>query len=150
MLGKYIRDLKIGKSWRATGKKERKVRRKKEGKRNRKERPKSTGNPSDNKKRWFRPGVVVLHEIRRIQKTMGFLIRKLSYVQWGKQIMQEQCGNLCFQATYLFTLQEVAKVSLMGLFRDANQCAIHMKWVTVMSKDIKLACRIWSNMVKYL
>ena len=37
--------------------------------------------PPRQEKRWFRPGVVSLHENRRFQKTLIFLIRKLAFVQ---------------------------------------------------------------------
>ena len=35
-------------------------------------------------------------------------------------------------------LQEAGEDFLMGLFEQANLCAIHAKWVTVMPKDIQL------------
>ncbi|KAG4938910.1 hypothetical protein JHK82_044652 [Glycine max] len=34
------------------------------------------------------------------------------------------------------------KAYLVGLFEDTNLCAIHAKRVTIMPKDIQLACRI--------
>ena len=40
--------------------------------------PSPLGHP-DRKKKQFRSGIVTLHEIRRYQKTTGFLIRKLPF-----------------------------------------------------------------------
>ncbi len=39
-------------------------------------------------------------------------------------------------------LQEATEAYLVGLFEDANLCAIHAKRVTIMKKDIELARRI--------
>ena len=53
--------------------------------------------------------------------------------------MQEQCGDLHFQTTYLLAMQEMAEAHAVNLFKDANLYTVHAKWVTVMHKDIKLA-----------
>ena len=50
----------------------------------------------------------------------------------------------------LLTLQEAAEVYIISLFKDTNLNAIHDKHITLMPKDIQLACRIWGDMVKYL
>ena len=39
-------------------------------------------------------------------------------------------------------LQEAAEAFLVGLFEDTNLCAIHVKRVTIMLKDIQLAHHI--------
>ena len=39
-------------------------------------------------------------------------------------------------------LQEACEAYLVGLFEDTNLCAIHAKHVTIMPKDIQLACHI--------
>ena len=39
-------------------------------------------------------------------------------------------------------VQEACEAYLVGLFEDANLCAIHAKRVTVMPKDMALARRI--------
>lgn len=39
-------------------------------------------------------------------------------------------------------IQEAAEAYLVGVFEDANLCAIHAKRVTIMPKDIQLARRI--------
>ena len=50
--------------------------------------------------------------------------------------------DLCFQVATVAVLQEAAEAYLMGLFEDVNLVAIHMKQVTIMPKDIQLACHI--------
>jgi len=47
-----------------------------------------------------------------------------------------------FKAEALLALQEMAEAYLVGLFEDANLCAIHAKRVTLMVRDIHLARRI--------
>ena len=39
-------------------------------------------------------------------------------------------------------LQEACEAYLIWLFEDSNLCAIHTKRVTIMPKDIQLACCI--------
>ena len=39
-------------------------------------------------------------------------------------------------------LQEACEACLVGLFEDTNLCVIHLKHVTIMPKDIQLACHI--------
>ena len=46
-------------------------------------------------------------------------------------------------------LQEAAEAYLVGLMEDANLCAIHAKWVTIMPKDIQLAHHIWGEHLQY-
>ena len=46
------------------------------------------------------------------------------------------------QSSTVSTLQEATQAYLVGLFEDTNLCAIHAKRVTIMPKDIQLACRI--------
>ena len=82
--------------------------------------------------------------------TMGFLIRKLLFAQWVREIMQEQHGDLHFQVTTLLALQEATEAYVAGLHKDTNQCTIHAQWETVIPKDIQLSHRIQGNMVKYL
>ena len=47
-----------------------------------------------------------------------------------------------FQSIAMLCLQEAAEAHLVGLFEDANLCAIHAKRVTIMPKDIQLSLRL--------
>ena len=91
--------------------------------------------------RW-RPGVVALREIRKYQKSSELLIRKLPFQRLVREIAQDFKLDLKFQSTAILALQEAAEAYLVGLFEDANLCAIHAKRVTLMPKDIDLARRI--------
>lgn len=90
----------------------------------------------------FRPGTVALREIRKYQNSSDLLIRKLPFQRLVREITQDYKYDLKFQSTALLALQEAAEMYLVGLFQDANDCAIHAKRVTLMPKDIALARRI--------
>jgi histone H3 len=48
----------------------------------------------------------------------------------------------------ILAIQEAAEAYLVGLFEDANLCAIHCKRVTVMSKDMQLVLRLRGEYMK--
>ena len=91
----------------------------------------------------YRPGTVALREIRRYQKSMELLIRKLPFQQLVREIAQD-LGKMSirFQSGAIIALQEASEAYLVGLLEDSNLCAIHVKRVTIMPKDIQLARRI--------
>ena len=95
----------------------------------------------------YRPGTVALREIRRFQKSTDNLIRKLPFQRLVREIAQDFKADLRFQSTAILCLQEAAEAYHVGLFEDANLCAIHGKRVTIMSKDIQLAKRIRNERV---
>ena len=91
----------------------------------------------------YRPGTVALREIRRYQKSASLLIRKLPFQRLVREVTQDiGQANLRFQASAVLALQEACEAYLVGLFEDANCCAIHAKRVTIMPRDIQLARRI--------
>ena len=56
--------------------------------------------------------------------------------------MEKNAPNLRIQGGALAALQEGVEAYIVGLFKDANMCAIHTKRVTIMPKDLQLAQRI--------
>uniref|UniRef100_F7AQ86 Core Histone H2A/H2B/H3 domain-containing protein n=2 Tax=Ornithorhynchus anatinus TaxID=9258 RepID=F7AQ86_ORNAN len=100
--------------------------------------PPATG--GEKKPHCYRPGIVALREIWRYQK-FG-LIHKLPFHGLVSEIAQDFKTDLHFQSSAIMALQEVNEAYLMELFEDTNQCAIHAKRVTIMPKDIQLACHI--------
>ena len=93
----------------------------------------------------YRPGVLALKEIRRLQKTTELQIPRLPFQRLVREIVQNfQSGPLPFmwQASALGALHEAAEAYLVGLFEDTNLCAIHAKRVTIMPRDVHLARRI--------
>jgi len=92
-------------------------------------------------RRW-RPGTVALREIRKYQKSTDLLIRRAPFQRLCREIAQEIQKDVCFQSTAVLALQEASEGYLVGLFEDANLCAIHARRVTLMPKDMLLARRL--------
>jgi histone H3/H4 len=103
----------------------------------------------DNPKRRYKPGTVALREIRKYQKRVDLLIRKLPFQRLVREIAREIAregtntnNDLRFQASAIEALQEAAENYLIILMDDTNQFALHVKRVTIMKKDMQLALRI--------
>ena len=90
----------------------------------------------------YRAGTVALKDIRHFQGSTALLIRKLPFQRVVREIAQDYKTDLQFQSAAVLCLQEAAEAYLVGLFDDANLCAIHARRVTIMPKDIQLARRI--------
>ena len=90
----------------------------------------------------YRAGTATLQDICHFQKSTALLIRKLPFQRLVREIAQDFKTDLRFQSAAILCLQEAAEAYLVGLFEDANLCAIHAKRVTIMPKDIQLARRI--------
>ena len=90
----------------------------------------------------YRAGTVALKDIRHFQGSTALLIQKLPFQRLVREIAQDYKTDLRFQSAAVLCLQEAAEAYLVGLFDDANLCAIHARRVTIMPKDIQLARRI--------
>ncbi|XP_068830582.1 histone H3.3A-like [Capricornis sumatraensis] len=90
----------------------------------------------------YRLGTGTLREIRRYQKSTELLISKLPFQRLVREIAQDFKTDLRYQSAAIGAWQEASEAYLVGLFEDTNLCAIHAKCVTIMPKDIQLACRI--------
>ena len=88
---------------------------------------KSTAQPAEGTKKphRYRSGRVTLREIRRYQKSMELLIRRLPFQRLVREIAQDYKARLNFASGAILALQEAAEAYLVGLFEDTNQCAIH-------------------------
>ena len=90
-----------------------------------------------------RPGMLALKQIRQYQKSTDLLLRRLPFARVVKEISESLVSEpLRWQASAVESLQEAAEAYLVGLFDDANLCAIHAKRVTIQPRDIYLARRI--------
>ena len=104
----------------------------------------------ERKPRRYRPGTVALREIRKYQGSTDLLIRKAPFQRLVREIAQDLAErhdnknwkDPRFQSTAILALQEAGESYLVGLFEDANLCAIHAKRVTLMIQDIQLARRL--------
>ena len=89
------------------------------------------------------PSSKELTEIKKYQKSTELLIRKWSFQKLVRELAQEISPNLRFQMSPLSALQEATESFIVCLMEDTNLCVIHAKCVTIMSKDMQLAHRIW-------
>jgi histone H3 len=91
----------------------------------------------------WRPGTVALREIRKFKKNTDFLIRKAPFQYLVCEIaLKFGKSNLQMQDTAVLALQEAAEYFMVHVFSDTNLCVMHGKRVTIMKKDIVLACCI--------
>ncbi|KAJ3260238.1 histone H3.1 [Chytriomyces hyalinus] len=88
------------------------------------------------KARRSRPATVALREIRRYQKWMELLIRKMPFQRMARDIAQKTGINVRFQSSAIIAMQEAADAYLVRLCEDTNLAAIHAKRVTIQPKDM--------------
>ena len=87
-------------------------------------------------------GRKALREIKKFQSLTELLIRKLPFQRLVRELIQARRSDLKVQSLAKKALQEAGEIFLVGLLEQANLCAIHTKYVTIMPKDIQLARRI--------
>jgi histone H3 len=88
--------------------------------------------------------MVALREIQKFQKNTDLLIRKASFQHLVKEIVHNlsRKSDLQMQSTALLALQEAAEYFMVDVFSNTNLCTMHGKRVTIMAKDMVLACFI--------
>ena len=66
------------------------------------------------------------------------LIRKLPFSHLVQKIIQDPKTDLQFEGSAIIALQEAAEYYIVGPFEGTYMCAIHMKRVPIMQKDVQL------------
>ena len=85
-----------------------------------------------------------------VPRSTELLIQKLPFSQLVHEMTLEVVKyDLCFQGSTIICLKEANEAYVVGLMEDANLCTIHTKRVTIMPKDIQLACCLWGEHLKY-
>jgi histone H3 len=86
---------------------------------------------------------VALREIQKFQKNTDLLIRKASFQRLVCKIaLKFGKSDLEMQSTAVLALHKAAEYITVDVFRNTNLCAMHGKRVTIMKKDMVLACCI--------
>ncbi|KAL9700566.1 hypothetical protein quinque_004007 [Culex quinquefasciatus] len=85
----------------------------------------------------FRPGTVVLREIRRYQKSTELLLRELPFQRLVREVAQDFKTDLRFQSSTVMALQEACEAYLVGQFEDTN-----LTWNMLILNTNKLDVRI--------
>jgi histone H3 len=84
-----------------------------------------------------------LKEIQKFQKNTDLLIRKAPFQHLVCKIaLKFGKSNLRMQTTAVLALQEAVEYFMVDVFSDTNLCAMHGKRITIMKKDMALACCI--------
>ena len=95
-------------------------------------------------------GIVALHEIHQFQKSTELLIHKCPFSHLVCKIAQEIGKyDMHFQVCAVLTLQEAVEYYLVIALEDTNLCAIHVKCIIIMPKDIQLASCICGEHLHY-
>ncbi len=94
--------------------------------------------------RWCPEMVALRREIRKFQKTTDLLIRKAPFQHLVREVAEKVSGksDLQMQSTAVLALQEAAEYFMVDDFSNTNLCTLHSKHVTIMVKDLVLACCI--------
>jgi histone H3 len=93
--------------------------------------------------RWH-PGTVAAREIRKFHKTTDLLIKKSPFQHLVREIVEQvpRKSDLQMQSTALLALQEAAEYFMVDVFNNTKLCASQAKRITIMRKDMVLACCI--------
>jgi len=108
-------------------------------------RPKSPNPRKKEKPQRCPPGTRALMEIRKQQKRTNLLIRKGPFARLFKETFNRYSylGRVTrVQPAAIEAVQHAAENYLIGLFHDANLCAIHSGRITIQPKDIQLVRRL--------
>ena len=84
-----------------------------------------------------------LREIHLCQKQTCLYISKIVFARIVKDMLSNaSTETLRIETHALKALQEGVEDYAVGLFEDANLCAIHAKRVTIIKRDLQLALRL--------
>ena len=100
------------------------------------------GGVKPKKKPRFRPGTIALREIRKYQQSTKVKVRPLVFMRLVRDSGRLHRQDLRFGIHAVQAIQELTEFHLIALLEDAYMIALHMKRVTLMAKDIRLARRI--------
>jgi len=90
----------------------------------------------------FRPGMLALKEIKKMQSQTEAVIPRLPFQRLVRDIARASNQDIRFSSQALHALQEASECYLTALFEDSYLIALHAKRVTLMAKDMQLARRI--------
>ena len=104
--------------------------------------PLGKGTKKMQRSRCYRPGMKALQEIRQFQESTKLLILKMACLRVACEILQRESPTSRIQARAILALHEAAEGYLICLMKDTNLCTIHSKCITILPKDMQLACTI--------
>ncbi|KAH9398944.1 hypothetical protein TYRP_018329 [Tyrophagus putrescentiae] len=105
--------------------------------------------PAKPRRKYHRPGVIALKEIRRYQNSAMLLMPRLPFQRLVREIASTYKTDIRFQVASLEALHQASEYFLISMLEHANLAAIHAKRVTIMPRDIMLARRIRGDLDRY-
>lgn len=103
---------------------------------------KTSKSRGEKKTRHFKPGTVALREVKRYQKTSGFLIASLPFERLVREVAQDFKADLRFSRSAVALIQLITEHYLVGILEESVLVAISAKRVSVQPKDVHLVRRI--------
>jgi histone H3/H4 len=102
--------------------------------------------------RKLKPGTKALRDIKKLQKSTEFMLRKAPFEQLCKEVAHDKeccAGDVDFRFTdgAKKALQELVEAHMQNVFSDGYLCAIDNKRVTLTEKNLLLATRIRGNQI---
>ena len=99
----------------------------------------------------YRPGTKALMEIAYYQKRVGLYMAKAAFGRVVREICVEDLmkKDIRWQSVALLAAQEGTEAYIVGLFEDTVLEVIHGRRVTIMPKDIQIACRIHDERLSF-
>ena len=97
------------------------------------------------KKLSYRPSGNALSQIRQFQTRFDCLIPRAPFLRLIRETLQSIGGyatDLRMRSQAVESLREAAEYFLVNFFEDSMLCAIHVKRVTLMPRDLVLLSRI--------
>ena len=106
--------------------------------------PAKSGDPTMGRRHCYRPGTHSLQKIWYYQKRVCLLCSKMAFSRLINEICHHDMNkpDIHFQVGAIATIQEGTEAYLVGLLEDTQLEAIHGRRITIMPKDIHIACRI--------
>ncbi|XP_035915954.1 histone H3-like centromeric protein HTR12 [Anopheles stephensi] len=83
----------------------------------------------------------MLKDVIYLQSTVHNLIPKMCFARVIREILSEYSSRaMRVTPEMLYCLQEAAEIYLVQLFEDSYRCTMHRDRITLMPKDMQLAC----------
>ena len=86
----------------------------------------------------YKPGTVALRQIRKYQKNVDLLLRKLPFQRFIRDIAVPINPDLRWQKQALMAMQEAFEAHAVDILTDSGLLAIFTKRVTVMPRDVDM------------
>ena len=91
--------------------------------------------------------LMIIREIRRLQRSTNLVIPKSAFLRLVKEIMKDlfPSDNYRMQSDAVGAIHEATEAFLVNLMENSYLCTIHGKRTTLQPKDIQLVLKLIKN-----